>query len=337
MERPRLKATLVVPPVIEGRDLGLLLGPNAFDIRLCKGEMSQFASLLSSLTGAYTSSEISERTGLSEGSVRRVVEQLRSSGLIYDYNSPAYNHDIPHAVFLGAFEAFVAALRFDMFRHPLFSALHESEGLFLATAIEYFHLIRDASSHIEIALRHAPERLRELVTEYLDVEREHYLSLESVLFKALGGNFALDRLAPLSATESVILKTRELARTDTLAYLACCSFSEVQMWSRPPRVPDHWTAPIQAVFDAFLSHAHEDLDAGHSSLFADAVELSGNALHTVAAESILAGLHEYKHYFDNMNSEILRVYSQPGAPLPRLRPRWEDFVAARSDIKADEY
>ncbi len=69
------------------------------------------------------------------------------------------------------------------------------------------------------------------------------------------------------------------------------------MWSGPVRVRDHWTSPIRAVFDAFLSHANEDLDAGHSSLFADALGFSGDALRPVAAESILIGLHEYKHYF----------------------------------------
>ncbi len=155
--------------------MGLLLGSNAFDIRLCKGDMSQFARLLSSFTGAYTCSEISQRTGVSPGSVRTVVEQLRSSGLIYDYASSAPSHDISRADFLGVFDAFVAALRFDMFRHPLFSELHENDGLFLATAIEYFHLIRDAGSHIEIALQHAPERLRVFVADYLNAEREHYL------------------------------------------------------------------------------------------------------------------------------------------------------------------
>jgi len=341
MERPRLKATVVVPPVGAGGHLGLILGPKAFDIRLRKGDLSQFAQLLSDLSGAYTCAEIAQRSGLSAASVSAVIERLRSFGLTYDYNSSPCHDNIDRFVFLRAFESFVPALRFDMFRHPLFPEIVRNERLFLATAAEYFHLIRDAESHIGIALQHAPERLRALISEYLNVERGHYISLEPALVSAFGGNFSLERLAPLAATESVMLKTRELARSDPLAWLACCSFSEVQALSSSARIPDHWSSSLRAVFDAFLDHAREDLDASHGSLFADALELTQDVLHPSAAERILTALHEYKHYFDNMNSEILRVYAQPGAPLPRLKQRLEDFLVTpeiqASSVTPNEY
>jgi hypothetical protein len=307
--------------------VGLLLGSKAFDIHLSKGDLSRFGELLSYLSGAYTCEEISGRVGLSPASVKKVIEQLRSFDLIYDYCSPPPAGDLLVPEVLKIFDGFVAALRFDMFRHPLFREIPGSESLFLATATEYFHLIRDAGAHIGIALDHAAPELRPLLSDYLQSERDHYVAFERPLARAFGGIVALDRLAPLAATESLLLKTRELARSDTLAYLACCSFAEVRMMSGSVRVPQHWAPAVRSLFEAFLNHAREDLEASHSSLLSDALALSAQLVRPAQAEAIFNALHEYKHYFDNVNSEILRVYSQPGASLPRLKQRWEDFLA----------
>lgn len=325
MQRPRLKATLALPSS-SGGDLTLLFGPRAFDLRVSQGHPPCLGELLGCLSGAYNCAEIAHKTGLSVDSVRTITGQLVSRGLAYDYTDPPTREEVSRQELLALFEAMTTVLRFDMFRQPLFSELFRNERLFLATALEYFHLIRDAESHMSVAFEHAPANLRDLVDEYRRSERDHYRVLEAALAGAIGGSFSFERLQPLMSTEAVMLKTRDLARSDTLAYLGCCCFSEARLGSERAVAPQGWARPIASVFDAFADHAAEDINESHSALFARAAGSTSGQFSADRVSLILSGLHEFKHYLDNLNFEILRVYSQRGSSLPRLKDRPEDFL-----------
>jgi hypothetical protein len=326
MDRPRLKATIVVPPATPTGQLGLLLGNRRFDIRFAGGRSDQLTTLFSCLTGAYTEHELCERTKLPREALVRTVGKLRDSGLVYQYDGAEHDDaPIPATELLEIFESIVAALRYAMFGHPLFGRLLTDQRLFLAAAVEYFHLIRDAESHIRTAWEHAPEELQALLAEYLDSEKDHYRFIEPPLKAAIGGAIRSEDLMPMAATEAVMLKTRELARSDTLAYLACCSFLETQKILAPLVAPEQWPPALASVLRAFVRHADEDTEASHSSLFAETLRSTSSAVSRLRAAQILSSVHEVKHYFDNLNFEIFRVYSQPGAPFPRLRPRLVDF------------
>jgi hypothetical protein len=323
--RPRLKATLVIPPASVDGDVGLLFGRKAFDISLRQGRIADLAILFGRMSGAYTPTEIAARSGLLPSSVSSICEQLSALGLVYDYSGLNRVESISRAGFLEIYSAFAEAWRFDMFRHPLFSRINE-EHLFLATAAEYFQLIRDAETHIAIALEHAPNILRKLIEEYLKSEREHYKAIQPTLLSAFGGTFYPDCLVPLAATEALMLKSRELARSNTLVYLACCSFSEARTY--PLKAGERWPRPIQNLFHAFLDHAKEDVDSAHGSLFTLAVQMTHEQVTAAVAAQVLSGVHEFKHYLDNLNFEILRAYSEPGASIPRLKQPLEDFLSS---------
>src|SRR5262249_15478318 len=110
-----------------------------------------------------------------------------------------------------------------------------------------------------------------------------------------------------------------------LAYLACCSFLEAHRALAPLAAPEQWPPALARVLCAFVRHADEDTEASHSSLFGEALRSTSTAVSRRRAAQRLSSVHEVKHHFDNLNFEILRVYSHPGAPCPRLRPRFVDF------------
>jgi hypothetical protein len=334
--RPRGKATVVVAPSSDGADLGLLFGSRGVDIRLARGDLASLADVLTHLSGAFAVDEIAARTGVSSQSVSGVVDRLSSAGLVYDYGPADADAAIDPAVLVATFESLAGVLRFDMFRHSLFAALEVDERLFVAASAEYFHLIRDAHRHTTLARDHAPPELRELIEEYRVSEQDHYKAIGSRLLEALGGAFSLDDLAPLASTESLLLKTHELARTDTLAYLACCSFAEAQAAfdrsgrsdtaAAPTEIGATWPPATRALLGAFVDHAGDDHGCNHARLFARGVALARETIGAAHAERILTAVHQFKHGYDNLNFEIERVFTQRGAPLPRLRPRLADYL-----------
>jgi hypothetical protein len=325
--RPRMKATLVVAPSMSDADVGLVFGSRGVDIRIMRGEISSLADVLGLLSGAYNIGEIASRSRLSIQTVSAVVEQLSSHHVVYDYSIDPVHASVDRRRLIDAFDSLTATLRFDMFRHELFERVASDERLFLATAVEYFHLIRDAQTHTAIALRNAPAELSHLLERYRASEEGHHIEIGHALQQALGGTFSLTDLAPLASTEAVILKTRDLACRDTLAYLACCSFAESRRTHATvlSDVARRWRPQSRHVLDALSEHANDDRDADHSDLFAHGVLLAAEDISTAQAAWILESVHEIKHYFDNLNHELLRIHQRHGASVPRLRSRFGDY------------
>lgn len=140
-------------------------------------------------------------------------------------------------------------------------------------------------------------------------------------------DFRFDDAEPLAATEALLLKTHDLAGSDLLAYIACCAAFEAE---RIPESTDalHWTSKTADVYSVLRDHAAEDCSSSHSGLFQHAIA----SIDVVDANTVVRvcdALHTYKHYFDNLNFEILRVYSCANAALPRLKPKLADFIIAQ--------
>jgi len=325
---PRLKATIALAPSGTDALVCLRLGLRAYEISMTEGEPESFLNLMGLLNGAFSVEKIATLLDLPTACLRSTLEQLVSVGLVYDYRGSLATEEISQEDFLSSVTALTSAFRFDMFRHPLFAQLAEREKLFLATAIEYGHIIRDASTHIEKALSHAPAHLEDLLKNYLASEADHYLDLQTSLSAALSMEFRFDDVEPLAATEALLLKTHDLAISDPLAYIACCAAFEAE---RVPSSTDllQWTSNTAAdVYRVLRDHAAEDCSSSHSTLFQQAIA-SMDVVDANTVVRVCNALHTYKHYFDNLNFEILRAYSCDNAGLPRLKPKLADFFIAQ--------
>jgi len=325
-----MKATVYVDPSTEGADFGVVFGARGYDIQVVAGSVTAVADLLAYFSGAYTIEEVAARSGVAADTVASIVDALAAADLVYDYAAPPTPSEIDRQALIDTFARTARVLRFDLSRHDLFPHLSH-ERVFLASAIEYFHLIRDAGTHTAVALQHAPPPLRPLLEDYRRCEADHHRVIGERVVAALGGTFTPADLLPLASTESLMLKTRDLAATDTLAYLASCTFAEAPAALRPlagEAVTAGWSPESRALLDAFVSHAIDDGAADHRLLFEQAVAAADMPLSAAAATRILVAIHDIKHGFDNMNYEILRTCTSHGAPLPRLRPRLADFVDA---------
>jgi hypothetical protein len=324
-----MKATLVVAPSSGDANIGLVLGQRGFDILIKEGNLTTLAALFECLSGAYEINEICTKSGLSRELVAATVDKLGRAGLVYDYADAPAAAAIDRSRLIALFESFAVALRFDISRHHVFEALELHERLFLAAATEHFHVIRDAGTHTALALQHAPAELVPIIRQYQESEIDHYRIIGPRLRAALGGEFGLEELAPLASTEGLILKTHHVAHSDTLAYMAACSFAESRS-----AVSDlafsagetRWADETLALLHVLREHAAIDHGAAHSRLFADGVMAFCGEISERRAARILTTVHECKHYFDNLNFELLRVYGAHGAPLPRLEPRLADYV-----------
>lgn len=312
--------------------LGLRLGGRAVGVTIEQGDPSHLAALMGALSGAHSIDRVAARTGIRAGDVADIVSQLSRAGMLYDYSAADPPQPLPAAEFAEAARSFFAALRFDMFRHVLFSTMPGNERLFVAAANEYFFCIRDAERHIGLALQSAPPALAPLLRTYLDQERGHAGAIAPALAAALEVELPLlDRLAPLASTDAAMLKTRELASSDTLSYVAVVGLCEA---GRPlvrsdvlDAVRRPWSSRSMDLLDVLLRHYELDTAASHADLFSAAVAAMAPCYDRPVAAAALQAAHQYKHYLDNIHHEVMRTYAHSGAPLPRLTPRLADFLS----------
>lgn len=312
----------------DGSEFGLLFGGKKHCIAFECGDIDDFARLTAQLSGLKSTRQIADVTGLSLREVEDNVQKLVQAGLVYEYcqRNTADSADVQSIV--QASRLLFSSLRYDFARHPLFAQALLDEKLFLGTAYEYFFLVNDASTHISMAIDNAPESVRPILQRYLADEKDHGKDIAPSLASAVGISVAqLDECIPCAAAEAAILKMCELARTDTLSYVAAAEFCEASA-NRPLRLDalsNQWSVNSNQLLGALAHHHSQDVDAGHGSIFEEAIRHWTVCIDNAHAGKCLASAHEFKHYLDNLNHEILRMYGVEGASLPRARPSFEDF------------
>lgn len=330
MQHPRLKAVIALGGQ-DGSEFGLLFGGKKHLIVFDLGNTRDFAQLASQLSGLKSIRQIADITGFPLQDVEDAVEKLEQAGLVYEYPQTKNSDTVDIQLIIQTGKELFSSLRFDYSRHPLFSQIRQDEKLFVATAYEYFFLISDASTHISLAIENAPESMKPILQRYLADEKDHGKDIARSLANALGISvIQLDACIPCAAAEAAVFKMRELARTDTLSYIAAAEFCEASA-CRPLRLDvlnDEWSVDSNRLLDALTRHHSQDVDAGHDSIFEEAIHRS-TVIDEAHAGRCLASVHEFKHYLDNLNHEILRTYGADGASLPRACPSFEDFLRMR--------
>ncbi|MFT4173020.1 MAG: hypothetical protein QM639_10710 [Rhodocyclaceae bacterium] len=325
--RPRLKAVIVLAPT-DGASIGLLFGGTRTDITLEHGELSSLGGLLANLSGLWTLPEVARLSNVALADAEAVVARLHEAGLVYEHTDADDDGLLDADDIHRSSAAFIRAIRFDFGRHPLFAALATSERLFVACACEYWFLIRDAGTHIALALHHAPAPLKPMLAAHLAEERDHAEHIAPALAAALDLPVAaLAQACPCAAADAALIKTRVLAQHNVLGYLAATSFCEAPLGhSASPTPAPSWSAPTHRLFAALAGHFEEDRAAGHASLFANAIDALNTPIPRRDLARALEAAHQYKHYLDNLNHEILRTYAMPGSMLPHVSARYDDFA-----------
>jgi hypothetical protein len=134
---------------------------------------------------------------------------------------------------------------------------------------------------------------------------------------------------PCDTTSPVILCSwrSELAKTDTLSYIAALEFCEAAA-NKPLRLNtavNQRSRDSAELLDALAWHHSQDVEAGHGSIFEESLLALNGTIDELDAAKWFTSVHEFKHYLDNLNYEILRTYGVEGASLPRVRPSYQDY------------
>jgi hypothetical protein len=327
MGHPRLKAAIALGKSTDS-DLGLLFGGMRNGIRFEAGGTVDFARLISNLSGFRSVHDAARLADVSSADAQEIVERLSSAGLAYSFPDADEQTPLALETALSAGKGFLSAIRFDYGRHPLFAMLPQSERIFLGCAYEYFFLVKDARIHVSMAIEKAEPGMQPVFRRYLEEEKDHADGMAPALADALGIPVSLlAECVPCAAADAAILKTRELARADTLAYAAATAFCEAPA-GRPfadSEIPGAWRSESKELLASLTRHFDADRAAGHASLFEAALRSRDSRLARKDVAAALEAAHQYKHYLDNLNHEILRTYGAEGSVLPRFRASFGDF------------
>lgn len=327
MRNPRLKSVVALGGE-DGSNIGLLFNGKIYNIQFERGTVRDFARFASQLCGLKTAHQIAASIGIRLQDVEEAIEKLQRAGLVYEYAETERSRSLDVQQVIEAAEALFVSLRYDLSRHPLFLQVNQNEKLFVAAAYEYYFLINDASNHIALALDSAPGCMKPILQRYLLDEKDHGKEIALSLEKAIGISAQLlDSCLPCAAGDAAIIKMRELARTDTLSYIAALQFCEA-VANKPLRLNaavSEWSQNSSELLNAMTWHHSQDVKAEHGSIFEESLLALNETIDETGAAKWLTSVHEFKHYLDNLNYEILRTYGVEGASLPRVRPSYRDY------------
>jgi hypothetical protein len=127
---------------------------------------------------------------------------------------------------------------------------------------------------------------------------------------------------PVIGTWSLINNLCEVARRDTLAYIACTTLFEaraedfeagaasLRKAARTAGFPEECAEPL-------ITHMRIDLEAEHVGLLREAMEIVGSVPADKAHRAVNA-LHDVKHSYDQYHDQIIQYYSDIANYIPRL-------------------
>jgi pyrroloquinoline quinone (PQQ) biosynthesis protein C len=301
----------------------ILAGTRSFALSGQPAAGAQFMETVRYLDGRHTVSQISSATGISTELISRIISSLRELGLI-EQRKNADALSVP--VFASEIEERAAACGRLISNHALFRGLGRHEvrkEVFLGLMLETYHYVKSAPRHIATAIAHCRDPWYEpALTQYFVEEHSHAsLVLDTVERLGLGREEARQSY-PVAGTTVLIQMLCEIARTDTLSYLACTTLLEARATDIEASAATlrrictgyGWPADAMAPLDA---HIRADLDAGHASLLSR-VLCASQPVPADQVQRSVNWLHDLKHVFEIYYDQILKYYSDASHHIPRL-------------------
>jgi pyrroloquinoline quinone (PQQ) biosynthesis protein C len=321
--KPRLRHCTFFAPNRGG--ILMIVGDQHFELEHHGADLKSFLNFKRYLDGRHTVAEISEITGVSVDDTLAIVNSFAEQGLIRDEDQAL--DQIPTATFLKQIDKSCAMWTEQIGYHKLWSGLENMDfrkEVFLGLIMETYHYINSASRHISTAIAHCSDPAwKHLLSEYLSEEYDHaWMARDSLINMGLSKE-EVDNAHPLIGTWSWTNNLCEIAREDTLGYLACTKLFEargvdtldgahtLQRLAEAYGYPEGCLSPL-------VSHVEEDVKANHTGLLEEALA-DRASVPAWQAHRAVNNLHDLKHTFDQYNDGIITYYSDVSNYIPRLK------------------
>jgi pyrroloquinoline quinone (PQQ) biosynthesis protein C len=303
----------------------MIVGDQHFEIEQRGADRATFLNFKRYLDGRHTIAEISEITGVSVDDTVGIVGSFADQGLLRHEDSDL--DKIPTADFLKQIDKSTAMWTEQIGYHGLWSGLENEnyrKEVFLGLILETYHYINSASRHISTAIAHCTDQQwRKVLSKYLADEHDHaWMARDSLVNMGLS-KAEVENAHPLIGTWSWTNNLCEIAREDTLGYLACTKLFEargtetlegantLQRLAVAYGYPEGCLAPL-------VSHVAEDVEAEHTGLLEGALA-DREFVPAWQAHRAVNNLHDLKHSFDQYNDGIILYYSDVSNYIPRLK------------------
>ncbi|GAB2595347.1 hypothetical protein GCM10027168_30070 [Streptomyces capparidis] len=302
----------------------MIVGKEYFEITEEFGTREQFLTIKRYFDGRHSIPEIAKLAGTDEDSVRDIAETFRSLGLLHRA-TPL--ESVPGEEFAARIKASCDMWGRQIGYHNLFAGL-ESGALrgevFLGMVMETYHYVKSAPKHIATAIAHcSDERLIPLLSDYFTEEYDHSGMMVRALRHMGLPEEQITGAHPLIGTWSLINNLCEIARQDTLSYIACTTLFEARAddfeaaaeslhrAARMAGYPPECAVPL-------IAHMRMDVQAGHVGLLDEAVKILGS-IPAEQAHRAVNNLHDLKHSYDQFHDQIVQYYSDIANYIPRLK------------------
>lgn len=322
-EYPRLRhCTFFVPA--DGSPTLMIVGRNHFELNQEEGDLKTFLNLKRYLDGRHSIEDISRITGVKEEDVRGIVQTFNEHGLL---RATGALESIATDVFAKQIDESCAMWAQQIGFHRLFSGLEQQtvrREVFMGLIMETYHYVKSASKHIATAIAHCNDPAFEpILSQYFAEEWNHSGFLLETLENMGVPREQVESAHPIIGTWSLINNMCEIARADTLSYLACTALFEAREDNADlaadslRRIATAYGYPDGCV-EPLISHMRLDVEAGHKGLLEEALEHRGSVTPAEAHRAV-NNLHDLKHAYDQFHDQIVLYYSDISNYIPRLK------------------
>jgi len=302
----------------------MIVGSEYFELTEEVGSREDFLTVKRYLDGRHTISQIAARAGVDEESVRDIVATFADLDLL---GKPRPMDFVPGPELVKQVEDACRMWGQQIGFHPLFSGLEAGTlrpEVLMGLLLETYHYINSAPKHIATAIAHCrDERLLPLLSQHFVDEWDHARHLLEGLKLAGLPRAHAETAYPVIGTWSLVNNLCEVARQDTLSYIAATALFEARAddyeLGRESLLEAVRKAGFsEATVEPLLTHMRLDVEANHVGLFPEAVEILGD-IPAADAHRVVNNIHDLKHSFDQFHDQIVHFYSDISNHIPRSK------------------
>jgi pyrroloquinoline quinone (PQQ) biosynthesis protein C len=301
----------------------MIVGREYFELSTAKEDLEVFFNVKRYFDGRHTVADIHRITGVNEADILDIVRTFSDASL---FRSVRPLESIPTSVFVQQIEDSCDMWGKQIGYHPLFTGLATQQlrrEVFLGMLLETYHYIKSASLHIGTAIAHCNDPAFEhILAEYHSEEWNHaHFALDTLVRMGMPKEQVLTA-HPIIGTWSLINNLCDIARQDTLSYLACTTLFEAREQDAEGAAKDMRQLAVaygypEDAADPLIQHMELDVAADHKSLLAEALE-SRESVTAAEAHRVVNNLHDLKHSYDQFHDGIVQYYSEISNYIPRL-------------------
>lgn len=308
-DKPRLRACIFSFDA-DHNSLFVRKGIEAYKVNLKEERENDFWNIKKYLNGYYTVEDISDITNIDSSEIIKTIDSLNQVGLLVSSKSTGV---IASKNFKEKMRSSISMWRIHMLQHDLFRLLVSSDTpkeVLIGLILETYHSVAAAPEIIGTAISNCKYKKHiSILKKLYDNESKHDQIIRKAANNVGISNEQLDSSCPLSSTNALIYYKKEIARTDSLMFLICFSFSEAKIDENSNALcylkklsVNH--GYIDSTLDPIYEHMSIDLKAGHSEIFSEAFN-GIDYIEERRADEIINQVHLLKHCFDNYHTGIL--------------------------------